>query len=128
MRSQRHIDAIVVFGPVSVIRRLGPQVVRHTKQTRFDVVEPAKFLAPVGQPWIHGQWEAVGVEVCRRHRHILGDQKAAVPGAEITHIERHAAPQLAIHSDGCLPVVKLFVEAALRIVCDTSIAGSHLTE
>ena len=105
-----------------------PQVVGHTEQRRLDVIEPAKLLAAVGQPAIDRQCDAEWVEVCRRHREIFGDQEAAVPGAEIAHIERRSPPQLPIDRNRTLPVVKLFVEAGLRIICDADIAGSHLAK
>src|SRR5438552_18112886 len=108
---------MIDLGSLSVIRRLGAQVVGHTEQSRLDVIEPAEILATIAQPAIDRECDAVRVKVCRCHLQIFGDEEAAVPGAEIAHIERHSPTQLLLNCNGSLPVMKLFAEAALRIAC-----------
>src|SRR2546425_731085 len=115
---------------MSVVRRLGDDVVHPAELLRIEIIIPTELLAAdvAGQSRIHWRRDAERIVICRRHKLVVHGQEAAVRGAEIADIEPYIRAQLALDGDRALPVVVLLVEAAECIRRPVCAAGCDLTE
>src|SRR5207245_2036266 len=72
----------------------------------LDIVEAAERLtAAAGEPGVDGRGDAIGVEIVRRHRHVLLDPEVAVPAVVHRAADRQALGELMLDGERRFPVV-----------------------
>ena len=100
------VDAVVDLRDLTVVGRIGPQLVRgHGELVRLDVVETGHGVAAAARETRIGRRDdAELIEVRGRDRQVVGDGEVLQPAPRVPDLDRHAGQDLLLQRDAHLPV------------------------